>query len=671
VEKFIELNKSSKHTIKSNKSNAIMIALLLIGLVVVFSYSMGNVAAAPTTVYVNVTSGNDAYDGSSAAHTTGTHGPVADLSTGIKDVNASGTVKVASGLYTGSKNYGITINKNLNINGQSKTTTTINAAGNSWILYNPGHTVKISNLTFRQGKSTGVGSAVDNVGGTLTVTNCNFNSNTATGNGGALGNTGSLVVKNCNFNGNTATVGGGGAIYNSVSSAVVVQGSIFTSNSASVNGGAINNDLGQKITVTDCNFNSNTATGNGGAIDSEHTLIVNGNSIFTGNSAIGSGGAIGFITTLNLDSSTFTSNHASFGGAIYNGGGTLTLTRSHLNGNSATNSGGAIYNGGTSTTISGSNLISNTATWGSAIFSVNSLTVSNTNLNYNSANNFGGAIDNGGTLIFTNNNINYNTANDGGAIYNTGSANIQFNRIFANSATLGKAIYNTGTIVSLANNWWGSNNGPAGVNYGTIVTLWLISKLSANTTMPNNSHTSITVNFNYNNLGNPVVGYLTDGIPVKFTTTLGTITQASTVNGVAISTLTSGSTAGVATIYTYLDNQKLNTTVTIKDTIPPKVISTNPANGQKGFSKTGTLAIKFSEKIKSSIKFNSIKVKNMKTGKYVSITKSIVGNTINIKTTKKRTGNDWYEIIIPAAAIKDMAGNNLAATYICKFQSKK
>ena len=559
----------------------------------------------------------------------------------------------------------------MNINGKSKTTTTINAGGSSWILYNQGHTVKITNLTFRQGSSKGVGSAIDNAGGSLSVTNCNFNSNTASGNGGAIGNNGSLVVTGCDFNGNSATVGGGGAIYNSASSAVIVQTSTFTSNTASVNGGAINNDLGQKITVTRCIFTSNSAKGNGGAIDSTHTLIVNGNSFFGDNSAVGSGGAIGFISSLNVLATTLNNNHASFGGAIYNGGGTLTLTSAYLSGNSASNSGGAIYSGGSSTTISNSNLVSNTANWGGAVYGINSLTVSTSNFGSNTANSNGGAIEDTGSLIFTNNNINSNTATNGGAIYNAGSANIQFNRIFANTATVGKAIDNAGTIVSLSNNWWGSNNGPLGAVYDSTVPSWLIYKLSTNPTMPNNGHTSVTANFNYNNLGDSVVGYLVNGIPVKFTTTLGTITQASTVNGVAISTLTSGLTAGLATIYTYLDNQKLNTTVKIQDTIPPKVISTNPANGQKGFSKTGTLAIKFSEKIRNSTYFNSIKVKNMSTGKYVTITKSIVGNTINIKTTSNRIGNDWYEIIIPKAAVKDIAGNNLAAAYTCKFQSKK
>ena len=77
MERFIELNKSSKHKINYKKSNAIMIALVLIGLVTIFSYGVGNVSAAPTTVYVNATGGSDIYDGSSPVHVgTGKVGPV-------------------------------------------------------------------------------------------------------------------------------------------------------------------------------------------------------------------------------------------------------------------------------------------------------------------------------------------------------------------------------------------------------------------------------------------------------------------------------------------------------------------------------------------------------------------------------------------------------------------
>ena len=59
--------------------------------------------------------------------------------------NAGGTVQVASGLYTGSqKTMESSINKDVNINGQSKTTTIINAGNNGGYYNNLGFKVRIS-----------------------------------------------------------------------------------------------------------------------------------------------------------------------------------------------------------------------------------------------------------------------------------------------------------------------------------------------------------------------------------------------------------------------------------------------------------------------------------------------------------------------------------------------
>ena len=667
MNKFIELNKA----FKSNKSNAILITMVLIGLFV-FSYSIDNVSAAPTTIYVNASGGSDTYDGTSAVHTTGNVGPVADISTGITNVNAGGTVQVASGLYTGTKDYGITITKDVNINGQSKSTTTIVASNNLWIFYNPGFKVSISNLTMNQGKCTTGGGAIGNAGGSMSVTNCNFNKNSAiTGNGGAIANSNSasLTVTNSNFNGNTAA-GGGGAIYNSGTVPVTITGCTFTGNTATGNGGAINNDIGQTMTVTGCTFTDNTATGNGGAIDNVNTLTVS-SSTFTDNTAIANGGAIGTNGLLNVDNSIFTGNYAIFGGAIINFK-TFNVTHCTFTSNIATSGGGAIYNNANLiNTVTGCTLNDNTASNGGAVYNSGTLNVTSSTLVDNAAS-AGGAVYNSGTLNVTSSTLTGNTAVSGGAIDNVGTINFQINRVVGNSAFTGSSINSFGTNVNISNNWWGSNYGPeVGIVVGTTVPSWLVLNLSGNpSTIGNNGHSTLTANLNYNNLGN-YVSFLANRIPVIFTTTMGTVSPSTTVNGVAKSTLTSGVPAGVATVHAYLDYQALQTTVTIKDTIAPKVKSTNPVNGQKGFSKTGTLAIKFSENIRASKYYNSIKVKNMKTGKYVTISKSISGYTLNIKTSGTRTGNVWYEIIIPKAAIRDNAGNNLAANYVCKFQTKK
>ena len=105
------------------------------------------------------------------------------------------------------------------------------------------------------------------------------------------------------------------------------------------------------------------------------------------------------------------------------------------------------------------------------------------------------------------------------------------------------------------------------------------------------------------------------------------------------------------------------------DKTTPKVTSTSPANGATKVSRTSTIAIKFSEKIKTSTNWSKIYMKNLKTGKLVSITTSISGNTIYIKMRLDRLPNNNYQVYIPAAAVKDSAGNNLAASYSFKFKS--
>ena len=105
------------------------------------------------------------------------------------------------------------------------------------------------------------------------------------------------------------------------------------------------------------------------------------------------------------------------------------------------------------------------------------------------------------------------------------------------------------------------------------------------------------------------------------------------------------------------------------DNTPPKVSSTTPTNLKTGVSRTNTIAIKFSENIKASNYYNNIKVKNLTTGKYVTITKSITGNTLYIKMTLTRIPYNWYQVTIPTKTIKDYAGNNLLATYTFKFKT--
>ena len=97
----------------------------------------------------------------------------------------------------------------------------------------------------------------------------------------------------------------------------------------------------------------------------------------------------------------------------------------------------------------------------------------------------------------------------------------------------------------------------------------------------------------------------------------------------------------VTTVSAKIDYQNVTK---ILDTIPPKRISTNPSNGANGISRTGTITVKFSENIKSSTNWSKIYMKNLTTGKIVTMSKSIKGkHTLYknefIKTYKKHIPN--------------------------------
>ena len=113
----------------------------------------------------------------------------------------------------------------------------------------------------------------------------------------------------------------------------------------------------------------------------------------------------------------------------------------------------------------------------------------------------------------------------------------------------------------------------------------------------------------------------------------------------------------------------LYTTSFTTDSTPPIVSTTTPTNLKTSVSRTSIIVIKFSENIKSSTYFGNITLKNLSTGTYKTITKTIIGNTLTLKSTTILQANTWYQVTIPANAIKDYAGNNLKATYTFKFKT--
>ncbi len=465
----------------------VIIIFLFCSIAFIALSSINSVSAAPSIIYVNGSHGNDNWDGTSWA--------TAKLS--IKNatgaVSNGGTVKIANGVYTGTKNTEIIINKNIIITGQSKTSTIINGTNRAWI-FQTGTKVTIQNLTLTNGNTTYGGAIVNN--GNLILNNCNFRNNYAT-NGGVIYNAGNVTVSGSTFTSNRAAYGG--AVYNKGN--LTVSGS-FTGNSATQGGGAVYNR--GRLTVSGSTFTSNRAT-YGGSIyntgDSTVKLSVK-DSTFKYNNADQGGAILNHGGSLTFSKSTFTSNTATVddGGAILNSGGPLTVTYGIFTGNTAYDGGGAIHNYG-NLNVTNSSFTKNKAEHGSSIDDVvlgklytsiftncnfynnsvighggviicnDTLTLTNCTFTNNSAN-YGGTAYNLGNLIFNNCTFTGNYAKtNGGTVYNKYSLTFNGNTCRNNHATYGGAVYNLGNLAinnSIFTGNYAKTNGGTVYNKGSL-----------------------------------------------------------------------------------------------------------------------------------------------------------------------------------------------------------
>ena len=186
----------------------------------------------------------------------------------------------------------------------------------------------------------------------------------------------------------------------------------------------------------------------------------------------------------------------------------------------------------------------------------------------------------------SNSNLCNNTASYGGGIYNDGTAEVHFCRIIGNNASEGTDIYNNSGDIEAQYNWWGDNNDPSSKVFGDVnVTPWLILTVTADPTIVNSGTTSnITADLLHDSNGvyhDPASGHVPDGIPINFTTTLGTITTPlSTFNGTGNSTIDFGNQVGTADVSVEVDNAIVLTNVTLN--LLPTVITVNPISGYKG-----------------------------------------------------------------------------------------
>jgi predicted outer membrane repeat protein len=427
------------------KTNKFLIfPLLLISVIIIFSLNINAVNAASTNTYVNGAVGNDAWNGNSAVHTTGTTGPKKTIGNALNTVINYGTINIAAGTY---KEHGIKIQKNVNIKGQSQKTTIIDGqnANRIFIINNAIH-VNIINLQFINGKVNGNGGAIVNYNGYLSVSNSTFNNNKAYGDGGAIYSShGSLSVNTNSYTGNSAYDGGALASnYGSES----IKYTLFTRNGASQTGGggAIVNYY-CTLTMTQNTFNSNYATNGGGG-------------------ALKNGGAS--VTSIR---NTFNYNSGKGGGAILsNTNGYLSATDNVFKGNRAVNggAGGAISNSRANSKIENCNFISNLSVkdHSGAVMCYYSYTdITNCNFSYNSALLGGGAVHNEEyTMNILNSTFNDNTVSNGGggAIEQSwwlkGALNVNYCTFTNNKASMdGGAIVNYQGALSIYNSAFKNN----------------------------------------------------------------------------------------------------------------------------------------------------------------------------------------------------------------------
>ena len=659
------------------KRNTAMITMVFISMVFIFSIGISTVAASPDTIYVN-TAGNDLWDGQYATWN-GTSGPKLTIKNATATVISDGTIYIANGTYNET---GISVyNKNINFVGESRDSTIINGEKKGRI-FNVGaqgvtYTYSFTNLTFINGNSTS-GGAIWNYGST-TITNCAFINNTATYSGGAIINygtgsaPGSYVVTDSYFSGNRVTSGNGGAIYNGGLGPVSVTNCDFTDNTASGAGGVLYNSLGSTSTIQ---FSRIIGTGNSLIAFQSGSPAVDASLNWWGSNAdptpkvqsgvtvgpwlvltpqkpatVGSGVSTNIYADLLHDSGILIDPtnpdfyyHDPMYGHVPDGipatfagdtvGSVNPLSAFTINGVVMTGFTGIVLGvSHPSFTVDGQTV--------SADITVGDITPPTVTPNpaggtYNTTKSVTLTISEPGTVYYT---------TDGSDPKTSATRKVYSSTpIVISTTTTLKFI-----AVDLAGNW-----SPSYLQKYTIDKIAPTASASPTGGLYNTTK-SVTLTMN-------------EAGTIYYTTNGATPTTASTVYKGPI-TISSTTTLKFLAVDKAGNKSPVYTQIYTIDKTAPKVTSTSPANGATKVSRTAIIAVKFSENIKASANLSKIYMKNLTTGKLVSITTSINGNTLYIKMRLDRLPNNNYQVYIPAAAVKDNAGNNLAASYSFRFKS--
>lgn len=237
----------------------------------------------------------------------------------------------------------------------------------------------------------------------LAFKNCAFKNNNAT-NGGAVYMAGkNMIAENTSFSDNTATTAAGAVGIAGTAKLVSFTDCDFTSNTAGKHGGALQNYGGEKtrLTVTGGTFSNNKTTdgsvGGGAAItfrgEKPSITIIDG-VVFSGNSAGCQGGAVrvNTVNDISIKNSVISGNKALDGAGLYVGGAaSVKIDKTQISDNQSKTYAGGIYVGADADVFMNACSIfgnSNTTTtagarWGAAIF-VHSVAKANICLNNSS-----------------------------------------------------------------------------------------------------------------------------------------------------------------------------------------------------------------------------------------------------------------------------------------------
>lgn len=116
-----------------------------------------------------------------------------------------------------------------------------------------------------------------------------------------------------------------------------------------------------------------------------------------------------------------------------------------------------------------------------------------------------------------------------------------------------------------------------------------------------------------------------------------------------------------------IEGYKTVPVVAVTDTTPPVVVSSSPAANATGVAISAAIAINFSETIAKGLNFAAVTLAKGTTKS--KIITSISGNTLTITPSSALAKNATYTVTIPTQAIKDPAGNQLAASYSFSFKT--